>query len=127
MIRSGICFSIFIAFTTLQACADLENSENESNLNSDVYKGYYIYGHEVNTFQPCGQTRVLWVSGSNQVLKKMRQHYARYTDQPYEEVFVELAGVLAGKAADGFAMDYDGQFLVKKMLTMKAKSKDDCK
>lgn len=126
MIRIAVCLNILIALTTLQACDNQENSETESNTNSDVYKGYYIYGHEVNTFQPCGQTKVFWLSGSNEVLEKMQQHYARYTGQPYEEVFVELAGDVVGKASDGFAMDYDGRFLVKKVLRMKKRLADDC-
>jgi len=126
MIRIAICLNLFIALTTLQACDNLENSETESNINADVYKGYYIYGHEVNTFQPCGQMKVFWISGSNDLLEKIQQQYALYTDRPYEEVFVELTGDFAGKASDGFAMDYDGQFMVTKIRMMKKRSEDDC-
>jgi len=126
MKRLGTCVYIILALTFLQACDNFANSEINSNKKEHVHKGYYIYGHEVNTFQPCGQTRVLWVSGSNEVLEKMQQHYARYTSQPYEEVFVELTGDLAGKATDGFAMDYDGRFWVVNMLNMNKKTKADC-
>ena len=126
MKRFGTCIYIILAITILQACDDIASSEIKANNNAQVHKGYYIYGHEVNTFQPCGQTRVLWVNASNEVLNMLQQNYSSLTSQPYEEVFVELTGNTIGKATDGFAMDYAGQFLVSKMHKMKKKSKDDC-
>lgn len=124
--KHGASVLIFILFAILQACDNFSNSEIESAVQERVYKGYYIYGHEANTFQPCGQQTVYWVNGPTDVLDILQRNYNENTSRPYEEVFVELTGNIAGKASDGFAMDYDGQFSVLKLLSMKKKSKNDC-
>lgn len=124
--KHGASVFIFIFFAILQACDNLANSEINSKIKEQTYKGHYIYGHEANTFQPCGQQTVLWVNGSADVLDILQRSYKENTSVPYEEVFVELTGNVSGKASDGFAMDYDGQFSVLKLLSMKKKSKNDC-
>ena len=120
------CVFLFLALILLQACDNSANSDVQKNSEKQIHKGHYIYGHEVNTFQPCGQKMVFWVNGSNEVLNTLQQKYKSYTLLPYEEVFVELTGDFVGKASDGFAMDYDGQFLVVTLLKMSKKFKDDC-
>jgi len=115
---------VIIAFILFQAC-DSSAKSNAHKLSQSL-KGYYIYGHEVNTFQPCGGKNVYWVTSSNETLKNLIQKYEQYTSQPYEEVYVKIIGKYIDKATDGFATDYDGQVFVEKIITINKKSNKNC-
>lgn len=110
----------------LQACDNSANSGITGTSAQAVHKGFYIYGHEVNSFQPCAQELVYWVNGSNELLEQLQQNYQRHSTQVYAEVYVELTGKFGPRATDGFAMDYDGQFEVTALLKMDKKSNHDC-
>ena len=113
---SVFCSTFFSIIVLLQACRALETT----------IAGHYIYGHEVNTFQPCDKEGTFWVMGSNEELEVLRKEYLNYASNPYDEVFVEIAGDYLGKPSDGFAMNYDGKIQVEKMMTMRKKSDTDC-
>lgn len=112
--------------TFLQACDIQAEPEVQNHVEKRILFGYYIYGHEVNSFKPCGQKNVFWVTASEELLKLLERKYWENSSEPYEEVFLEIKGNFIGKALDGFAMDYDGQILVMEMVGMKKKSPSDC-
>jgi hypothetical protein len=120
-------FVVVIVLILIQACSS--QSEYKTQLYNEEQKitGYYIFGHEVNTFQPCHQKNIYWVLGSNKTLEVLNQEYSKYTSEPYEEVYLELEGDYRGKATDGFAMDYEGQINIRKIIAVKKKSQNNCK
>jgi hypothetical protein len=118
---------IFLTFVLLQACRSIAEPQPEPDVEEKRLIGHYIYGHEVNSFQPCAKKEVFWVKGTHQTLEFMKGKYTDYAVQPYEEVFVEIIAEFKSKATDGFAMDYDGQVYVMEMLVMNKKSDTDCK
>lgn len=111
----------------IQACNIYAGAYDQTSFEEQKLTGHYIYGHEANTFQPCGQKNLFWIIGSEAILQYLEQKYTAYTSQPYEEVYIEITGDYVGKAQDGFAMDYHGKILITKILRMKKKSKNDCK
>lgn len=115
----------YLLFT--QSCDSLAGSESKTTGKPQKLAGYYIYGHEVNTFQPCGQTLIYWVNGSNDVLVQLEMEYTKLVSQPYAEVYMEMTGTFTGKAADGFARDYDGQIWISKLSAMQIKTGDNCR
>lgn len=117
--------SIFL-LTFLQSCDLQEEPPAQNHLKKEILSGHYIYGHEVNSFQPCGQKKVFWVTGSEEILKLLEKMYWENSTKPYEEVFLKMRGNFVGKASDGFAMDFDGQVLVVEMVGLKRKSLGDC-
>jgi hypothetical protein len=120
-----LIISLFFLF--LQACSSIANSQLRTDVRDQTLIGHYIYGHEVNSFQPCDNKEVFWVKGSSELLELMARKYSVYAAHPYNEVFVEITGNFESKATDGFAMDYDGQIHVTKVILMKKKSDIDCK
>ena len=121
-----ISFWVFLLFI-LPACGSSAESDAASSIDKNKLKGHYIYGHEENSFQPCNQKKVFWVIGDNNILLLLEENYLRYTSTSYEEVYLEISGEYKAKAKDGFAMDYDGQIQVLKMLQMRKKMEQDCK
>ena len=123
-IKIVYCLVLIICF---QSVGCLAESNKHSLTERSRLKGHYVYGHEVNTFKPCGQKKTFWVTGPENTLRILEQKYVEYTSQPYDEVFLEISGKYIGKAKDGFAMDYDGQIFVFEMFQMQKKSENDCK
>ena len=97
--------SLWLIFVTplLFACASGENDPRLS--------GRYVWGAEVNTFQPCGSPSIFWVSAADTAQFRLEREYQKLTSKPYEAVYVELCGQtgeVPSTHADGFAGDYDG-------------------
>ena len=90
------------------------------------YQGYYVFGHEVRTFQPCGSEQVYWVRAEETISKKLRTAHEKLTTKPYEPIFIEVQGHFIGRAAEGFAAEYDGQIVIKTVDRVHPKKENDC-
>jgi putative lipoprotein len=90
------------------------------------HRGFYVFGHEVRTFQPCGSRDVYWVRASNEISRRLRDEHQRMTTKPYEEVYVEVTGRLTEKAKEGFAVQYDGQIIIDDVSLIRSKKERDC-
>jgi heat shock protein HslJ len=93
---------------------------------AEVHRGYYVFGHEVRTFQPCGSDTVFWVKAEADISKQLREAHQKLTSKPYEPVYVEVKGYFADKAAAGFAADYEGQIVIEAVDLVRARQENDC-
>ena len=93
---------------------------------AETHRGYYVFGHEVRTFQPCGSDRIFWVKTDQQISQQLREQHQQLTTKPYEPVYVEVTGHFAGRAAAGFAADYEGQIVVESVDLVRTMQTDDC-
>ena len=106
----------------LQACStQADTSKKES-----ILVGHFIYGVEVNAFQPCNKKAAYWVTGPETLLAHIVNTHEQLTTKPYEKVFIKLTGTYMAKATDGFAMDYEGQVKIDKVLEIRKVYKGDC-
>ncbi len=110
----------------MQSCASVATETSLQATKSNTLSGHYIYGHEVNTFQPCGEKRVVWVQGTEDILSYLEQEYLRFSTKPYEEVFLQIEGHYMARASDGFAADFEGQINVKKVIQVASLSDSEC-
>ncbi len=99
---------------------------NICNAQTETYRGFYIFGHEVRTFQPCGSDQVYWVKAEPDISKRLREEHQKLTVKPYESIYVEVQGRLMAKATEGFAADYDRQIAIEAVDLVRAKQKEDC-
>jgi len=114
-----IFLSLFLICS--QGCGEYLVSSDSHQLKEDQFKGYYIVGHEVNSFQPCQQKKVYWVTASEKDLVFLKNAYMQYASESYDRVLLEIEGRYLQKADDGFAMDYDGVIFITKFIQMKSK------
>lgn len=94
-----------------------------------VYRGNYYWGHEVETFDPCGSEQSFWVIGSDAVLQPLREETKKLSTtrgKPYQPIYVEIIAVSEGKAEDGFAADYDGVYRITSVKISSASIPSDC-
>lgn len=94
-----------------------------------VLRGHYVWGAEVNTFQPCGSSDVYWVNAADTARFRMQNEYLALTTTPYEPVFLELSGTIGevpSVSRSGFPGDYDGMITLSWVGEMRPSSRGDC-
>lgn len=92
-------------------------------------RGQYYWGHEVETFHPCGSDQAYWVVGSQSLLLPLRTMVDKVVAEkatPYQPIYVEIAAESEGKATDGFAEEYDGVINITRVLAAREQTPDDC-
>lgn len=77
--------------------------------------GWLVLGHEVRSFQPCGDARPLWVTGGTGALQRVYRQ-ALSDAAPYTPWYVTLAGFRLAQPAGGFGADYSGSFRVVELV-----------
>lgn len=74
-------------------------------------RGAYVFGHETESFQECGNASDWWVEGDDAVLEPLRtlaRQQSALSGDPYHPIYVEATGELLGKDVEGgFATDFD--------------------
>ncbi len=89
-------------------------------------KGLCVVGHEVRTFIPCGSKKVYWIQADQATFDAFQIAIERFTDEPFEPFFAEIDGLLSDESGDGFAADYDGQFIVERLIHLAPAGELDC-
>ncbi|MDQ2069921.1 hypothetical protein [Natronospira bacteriovora] len=90
------------------------------------FYGSYVWGHEVNIFQPCGIDAEFWVLADPPVLEELRQYHDEHTEELYQEIYIRFMGSRVYDEVDGFAADYDGLIEVYEILRMSTEFPDEC-
>jgi hypothetical protein len=83
-----------------------------------VLAGWVTIGHEVRSFQPCYQKKVLWLQGDSPALSRIISVYRQTfsNSEPYRPLLMILRGQLADPPPDGFGRDYEEAFVAGQIL-----------
>ena len=73
--------------------------------------GLLVYGHEVHTLQPCGDTRTFWLRAPD-VWQELATRYRQLAARPYEPIYAELEGDYDQQPVGGFGAEYEGAIVV---------------
>ena len=88
-----------------------------------LFKGLYTFGDEVSTFRECeNNSTVYWVNDSLSSLYKNYQKTTEFLSYPYESVYVEVEGYLAGKSNLGYASEYENVLVVTNIKKIEPKN-----
>jgi len=79
-----------------------------------TFRGLYIFGHEVRSFTPCGDTKKFWAIDKTN--GEIISTHTRMTHEPYQQMFVEVRGYLTDTPQDGFGADYDGTIIINELI-----------
>jgi hypothetical protein len=93
---------------------------------ASTFRGYYIFGHGANRFEPCGSGQKYWVVGDQELLLQLRAAYQRLARVPEGPVYVELKGALGPKPSFGAAASHDGVLLVRQIVAVRSKGDGGC-
>ena len=74
--------------------------------------GWFTFGHEVRSFQPCGAETEYWLLGRSPAIADILNIYrsTMANARPYTPMFVVLTGSKVAPPGDGFGADYRGAF-----------------
>lgn len=92
----------------------------------EVVTGAYAYGHNVNTFRPCGTSEVLWVEAPPAVLAHLEREYAVKAKAAFETVIVTARGTRGAQPAAGPGASYRGTFAMTELVSMRPLSGEEC-
>ena len=83
-----------------------------------VREGWLTIGHEVRSFEPCGEEKALWLSGGAPALADLRHayHEALPDPEPYAPLFAVVAGRRGERPVDGLGARYDGSFFATRLV-----------
>lgn len=116
--RAGLC-----ALMLATSCSLLGGSKPEAKERS--VRGFYVYGHEVSSFTPCGSPKIYWVTGPAEI--ELRNAHREFARAPYDDVYVEVTGQPRGRATDrSLAADYDGLFYIDALVKARTAKPNDC-
>ncbi len=82
------------------------------------WEGLYTYGHEVNSFIPCGSHQDYWVTSSPETARQLRDFVRQHTTEIYQPVYLRFRGQVSAEKGDGFAADYDGLMHIQEVITL---------
>jgi uncharacterized membrane protein len=88
--------------------------------------GLLVFGHEVRSLQPCGDTRVFWVHAPDALHQQLQADYRRLVKRPYEPVYVEIEGEFSEHPVSGFAADYDGTIVISEVRSISGDGIEAC-
>jgi len=86
-------------------------------------RGFYVYGANRNSFQPCGSDKRYWVEGDNDQVGQLQQDYLAQSTAALQVLFAELRGNL------DTSQDYpehDGVVLLTAVTSLKPPSESEC-
>jgi len=59
---------------------------------ANTLRGFYVYGAERNSFQPCGSEQRYWVEGDNAQVGQLQQDYLSLSTASLQVLYTELRG-----------------------------------
>jgi heat shock protein HslJ len=92
------------------------------------YRGYYTFGHKVNTFCPAINSQCYWISPETtlQQHQLLKQLVANNTSKANQAICIVVAGKInrdpEAKNSIGFAAEYDGLFTVTNIFGLCSKT-----
>ena len=101
--QSWTCLAALSLIAALCACSEPTTD----------YDGVYVWTENVETFTPC-RTQSTWMISSQPASSRLAMTYRELAPEPFEGVFVQLAGRYAGSGiaehGEAFGEQYDGIF-----------------
>lgn len=94
-----------------------------------LLKGIYTWGPEVETIAPCNSEKTFWLEGNDTLLAPLQDLALQKADkvnEAYQPVYVEIRASDAGKATDGFAVEYDGVYHLEQVISSSAEIPAHC-
>lgn len=81
-----------LATMSQQRLAELQSLIASDQGNADTLRGFYVYGANRNSFQPCGSEQRYWVEGDNEQVGQLQQDYLSLSTASLQVLYAELRG-----------------------------------
>ncbi len=112
-----------LAQMSQQRLSELQSLIATEQGKADTLRGFYVYGANRNSFQPCGSDQRYWVEGDNDQVGQLQQDYLAQVTAERQVLFAELRGTL------DTTQDYpehDGVVQLTAVTSLKPPSESEC-
>jgi uncharacterized protein YecT (DUF1311 family)/invasion protein IalB len=103
----------------LQALLSIEDNSNQT------VQGFYVYGAERNSFQPCGSDERYWVEGDISNVGRVQQTYLSLSTTDLQVLYVAFVGSIDKELQA--PSDHQGIFVLEKIIEMRVPKESDCR
>ncbi len=90
----------------------------------NLQRGYYVFGANRNSFQPCGSDQRYWVEGENGLLGQLQQDYLETASVDLQVLYVAIAVTL--KDEPGVYAGHAGSATVTAIADLRVPKENDC-
>lgn len=93
---------------------------------TELHRGVYTWGAEVEIFSPCRSSKAWWVKADETILMPLRDAHNQLARFPYQGIYVEFEGEFVDFSPedDGFSLQYEGVF---NLLAVRSIALEDCR
>lgn len=109
--------------------AVIDNAASAPQAAVVAVRGIYTWGNEVETLSPCNSDKTYWLEGDEVLLAPLQELALKKADaanEAYQPIYVEVQVSHAGRATDGFAVDYDGVMQLHAVQSASGRVPADC-
>lgn len=89
-------------------------------------RGLLVFGHEVRSLQPCGESKVFWIRAPARLRERLQADYRRLAQRCYAPVYVEIEGDFSELPVGEFAAGYDGTIVVSAVRSVSGAGIEAC-
>jgi membrane-bound inhibitor of C-type lysozyme len=90
-------------------------------------RGLLVFGHEVRSFQLCGDSKVFWISAPGSLHRWLQTEYRGLANRPYEPLYAEIEGEFSEHPVSEFSTDYDGTIVVSEVRSVSGEGIAACR
>lgn len=114
-----------LASMSLQRLEELQALVSIEDRSDQTLRGFYIYGADRNTFQPCGSDERYWVEGDSSNVGRVQQTYLSISTNDSQILHATFAGSI-DKEQQAPA-DHQGIFVLENLIEMRVPQESDCR
>lgn len=113
-----------LAAMSAQRLAELQSLIATDNGKAGTLRGFYVYGANRNSFQPCGSHQRYWVEGDNAQVGQLQQDYLSQSTASLQVLYAELRGDI--EPSQDYA-EHSGVVKLAGITALKPPSDSECK
>lgn len=112
-----------LANMSQQRLSELQSLIATDRGKADTLRGFYVYGANRNSFQPCGSDKRYWVEGDNDQVGQLQQDYLSQSTAALQVLYAELRGEI--DASQDYP-EHDGVVQLTAVSSLKLPSDSEC-
>lgn len=114
-----------LASMSQQRLTELQNLLRADQGAEEMISGFYVYGTERNSFQPCGSRSRYWLEGDNTQVALTQQQYLSIASSDLQVLYATFAGVVDEQSQA--PQDHQGIFELKALVDLRVPTEADCR
>lgn len=114
-----------LATMSQQRLTELQNLLRTDDGEEEITSGFYVYGVERNSFQPCGSRSRYWLEGDDTQVGLAQQQYLSLASSDLQVLYASFAGVIDDEAQA--PPNHQGVFQLKALVDLRVPTEADCR